>query len=184
MTKLKKKTFDRPGNLQSDVLGIEIDNPNYQRQHAGAPGNPKTISVSYNRNESPASLWYHGRSKSIDEHQYAAAIKFRLIYELSCGTGARAFDYTVEFVDGGKLADPYSDARLDAQKQLLVIAKMLGPLGYDLTVKTCGQCIFLSSQYKHDVDRRKYANVVKEMLELLAVHFGLKNRPTRSFRAA
>ena len=171
---MSKKRKSLIGNLQADVVGGEIDNPHYSRAHAGMAGNPKSIPVSINMRESPAALWYYGRSKSIDDAEYAAAGRFRRIWERAAGRGPGGVDHSQERVDGGQRAAPISDGTLDAAKKLEEIRTLLGPEGYHLVEKTCGECLFTKDLYPKDGDQRKYARLTREMLGELAVHFGFK----------
>jgi hypothetical protein len=61
----------------------------------------------------------------IDEAQYQAGRAFQRDFE-AAETGARAIDFTREYVDGGAMPEPLSEARIRAGRQLKIVYDKLG----------------------------------------------------------
>jgi hypothetical protein len=61
----------------------------------------------------------------IDEAQYQAGRAFQRDFE-AAEQGARAIDFTREAVDGGVMAEPLSEARIRAGRQLAIVYRELG----------------------------------------------------------
>lgn len=70
---------------------------------------------------------HHARGH-IDEAQYQAGRSFQKDFE-AAEQGPRAIDLTKEAVDGGELAEPLSDARMAAGRQLAKVYRELGADG-------------------------------------------------------
>lgn len=66
--------------------------------------------------------------KMIDEAQYQAGRAFQSDFE-TAETAARAIDFTREYVDGGLMAEPLSEARIRSGRQLAIVYRQLGMSG-------------------------------------------------------
>lgn len=64
----------------------------------------------------------------IDEAQYQAGRAFQSDFE-TAETAARAVDFTREYVDGGLMAEPLSEARIRSGRQLAIVYRQLGMSG-------------------------------------------------------
>lgn len=173
MARKSKKTKPHP---PVNFIMVDVDNPEYSRDHDGASGNPKKIRAAFNSKESPV-MWMHARNWVTDS-QAMAATEFRRLYEMCGGAGARAIDFTKEPVDGGGYIDPISDRRMDAAKELMQVQHRLGRSGYDLVERVCGQLFFIkqvAAQYRNSSSKRyetKLANQLKDCLDVLAIDWG------------
>lgn len=74
------------------------------------------------RNDPLARLHTHGQ---IDEAQYQAGRAYQGDWE-TAERGARAIDPTREAVDGGRLAEPITEAQAKARKRLVAVKSSLG----------------------------------------------------------
>jgi len=83
-------------------------------------------------------MYHQGR---LDAVQYEAGNKFQRIFEREMIGGARAIDYSMERVDGGRLADPLSDSLLQAHRDLMVAANAAGIVGYQILRAVIGEGI-------------------------------------------
>lgn len=161
---------------------IEVDNPGYQPQHDGATANPRKIQAAYNPKESPAA-WYRSK-RIIQEHEYQAASRFRMLYERCGGSGVKALDYGKETVDGGiGPQDGLTDARAMAGRELADAHDKLGHAGYLLVEATCGQCFWMKDIYPDRYTQRKQMGVLRECLDELSIMWGFKSR-ARSWMAS
>jgi len=78
------------------------------------------------------------RGRLSDAH-YAAAVRFRAIYERAEIGAARGVDFTREAVDGGAgPRDVLTDGVVQAHKDLARIARVLGSVGGRLVERVCG----------------------------------------------
>ena len=69
----------------------------------------------------------HAR-RQIDEAQYQGGRAFQSTFELA-ERGSRAIDFTLEYVDGGLMPEPITEAQRRATKQLVVVYRELGADG-------------------------------------------------------
>ncbi len=173
MARKKKKPSAR---LRIKVM--EVDNPNYQPEHAGVRGNPKRVRAAFNMKESPV-MWMLARGY-VTEPQAMAATRFRKLYEQMGGAGARAIDFTQEPVDGGGVSDPINDRLIDAAKELGEVQKRLGPAGYNLVEQVCGQCIFIKQLASSKWYQLKMSRELKNCLDILAVDWGFQSLGIKS----
>ncbi|MCP4407017.1 MAG: hypothetical protein GY807_04520 [Gammaproteobacteria bacterium] len=177
MARRKKK---KPStHLQIKVM--EIDNPNFQPEHAGNKGNPKRVRAAFNMKESPV-MWMLARGY-VTEPQAMAATEFRRLYEQMGGAGARAIDFTQEPVDGGGVTDPITDRLIDAAKALAEVQRRLGPVRYNLVEQVCGQCIFIKQLASSKWYQLKMSRELKNCLDILAVDWGFQTVGIRSTEA-
>jgi hypothetical protein len=104
-------------NRGAQVTPIEIDDPY-------APGE-KIIAMRSTRNDPLAGM--HAR-KTIDEAQYWGGRAFQRDFE-AAERGPRAIDPGKEFVDGGVLPEPITEAQQEAAIRLAGVYRELGPDG-------------------------------------------------------
>jgi hypothetical protein len=168
--------FDGLGNQHSKVKLIEIDNPHYSKRHAGASGNPKTVTAAMNLRESPVAMM--AAKGHLEPHQVEAAIKFRRLWEALGGAGAGSFDYSREPVDGGGAREPISDRQIDAGIQLKNCRDILGRRHYDVVSKVAGEGRTIAEIGTSKRARHTLADYLKDALEDLAVHWGFQKRKT------
>ena len=157
----------------------EIDNPYFDPRYAESRDNPRTIEVPYNARESSIAAMY--AREQISYEQFAAAERFRMIYEKSGQGGVRALDWTKERVDGGRVTDGLPASRIDALTELKALEKVLGRFSYKLCVHIVGERkgiketaseILGSNPPKGEVE--KYGWLLRQSLDVLAVEWGFK----------
>lgn len=174
------KKCDKPetGHSKTQVTEVVIDNPMFNRAHVGAAGNDSTIKAMINMRESPSAYWFH--KDIIDAAQYRASTEFRRLWERTGGKGAGSFDYTKDKVDGSTMADPINIGQMEASRQLKEIHNLLGPEGYDIVLRICGQGIMISKLQGNWRVRDRQSRLCREMLNTLAVYLGYKRyKPKR-----
>lgn len=164
------------GNQHSKVKLIEIDNPHYSKAHAGAVGNPKTITAAMNLRESPIAMM--AAKGHIEPHQLQAADKFRRLWESLGGSGAGSFDYSREPVDGGGTREPITDRQIDAGFALKACQSALGPRPYDIVSKVVGEGRTIAELGASKRERHTLADYLRNALDDLAVHWGFQKRKT------
>lgn len=101
----------------ADVYFVEVDDP----YEAGA----KILSARSRRDDPLAGM--HAR-KTIDEAQYHGGRAFQADFE-AAERGPRAIDPSKEFVDGGTMPEPITEAQQRAARQLAEVYRELGPDG-------------------------------------------------------
>ncbi len=185
MAKKKRRTKKTAKPIGTGFVMVEVDNPHFSTDHAESTGNPKRIRALQNARESPITWMYvHHKQTGVTEAQVRAAGKFRSLYETAGGAGVGSFDYTREPVDGGGVTDPLNDRMVDAAKELAGVATRLGPAGYDLVEKVCGQCIFISQLDPRRRTQNKLSENMKDCLDSLAIFWGFQTPKVRSYRHA
>ena len=126
--------------------------------------------------------WLHTHSR-INIAQFEGGRWWQHSYEILEG-GIRSIDPSVEAVDGGKIFDPFTDAKVKAAKTLLRARKELGVEGEAIT-RDCLVERMLPRQIAEkrgkltDRDITYYSRRLVECLELLAILGGFvmpKNR--------
>lgn len=134
-----------------------------------------------NLRESPLDRW-RARDE-IDGAQYAAGERFRSAWERAGIGGAKAFDWTKEFVDGGRLHEPLTDVTRRAAKRLGQAQRELGPYSYRLVVSMIGERRFPSDIAPGDEREAKYiSRRVRDALAELAMLWGMVTGPQRRAR--
>lgn len=176
LTVANTSEFDGLGNQHSKVKLVEIDNPHYSKVHAGASGNPKTVTAAMNLRESPVAMM--AAKGHLEAHQVEAAIKFRRLWESLGGSGAGSFDYSREPVDGGGAREPISDRQIDAGIQLKGCRDLLGRRHYDVVSMVAGEGRTIAEIGTSKRARHTLADYLKDALEDLAVHWGFQKRKT------
>lgn len=180
--KKRKKVRQKPAAGTGFVM-VDVDNPMFSADHAESTGNPKRIQALQNVRESPITWMYaHKEQTGVTEAQVAAAGRFRRLYETAGGAGVGSIDYLREPVDGGGVTDPIGDHMMDAANRLKDVSTRLGPAGYDLVEKVCGQCLFISQLTPRRREQDTLSKRLKECLDSLATYWGFQTPPTRSYR--
>ena len=163
---------------------IAVDNPYFNRAAPADTTNPAKIKARINRRESyPVYLFHRG---TVDEAEFIAAKRSCAVYETIGGAGARAIDYGRQQVDGGQIAQSVTEAQLYASQTLHQMLKVLGSEGYHLTLNLTGAGLWPRDLAGEDEQRQRSRYIgerFKECLDVLAVHWGLKQRQTRSMIA-
>lgn len=175
----KRKEHPQPDfvvNRQAQCVVISVDDPGYQRQHDGAKGNTRQINATINMRESPA-LWMRSHGW-IDDAQLEAAGRIRKLYEQTQGRSFPSIDYLNEPVDGGKIAEPLTDARLRASEDLAKVRELVGSDMYAKLEAAFGQCVELAVIEPAERRRRTMSKALKATLEQLAVYWGFSNVDT------
>ena len=153
---------------------VEIENPNFQRVHAGTSANPRKIMAAYNPRESYVG-WLFGKNL-ISEAEKRAGDKVRQAFEAMGGAGAQAIDYSRTKVDGGKMQEPIAVYQLEAGRVLQDCCAALGPQGHDLVIKLCGECRW-PKDLSPDAHRQKFISMrLRECLGSLASHWGFQTK--------
>lgn len=160
------------GNAKADVRIVEIDNPHYSRAHEGASGNPRTITVAMNANESSISRM----GKVLDDSQKKAADRFRYLYETVGGKGAGSFDYSRESVDGGGAREAMTDRQVDAGLKLRECEAYLGRRHYWIVRAVAGEGRNIPELFKSHRERTTWADYLKHGLDDLAELWGMKTK--------
>lgn len=167
-----KRTRPEPqqiGHLKVDIVYVTVDDPFYSKSHDGKRGNSKYAKAALNMNENIAAHWK--AKQIITDAEYMAASRYRGLYERVGGRGACSIDLTKEVVDGGVMADPISLTQMQASQELKEIHNLLGPQGYDIVEKLCGQCIRLEKLATKRRDRDQISLICQSMLKRMAVHW-------------
>lgn len=172
------------GHRKVEIVEVEIDNPWHDGSKPESLGNPRRDRQYVNMRESIAAYWYYTSPPLIDQAEYMAATRFRKLWEQYCGTGARAIDYSAPVVDGGRLIDPQSDKRLDADTKLQEIRRVIGPDGYSLVRQLCGECQDARSIFATSWQRKSGTRRCRQMLTRMAEYWGYKTRPIRARQAS
>ncbi len=172
--------YKRRKNRKPTVM---VDNPYFNPAAPADRTNPPKIRARVNRRESYPVYLFHRRT--IDEAEFIAAKRACAAYEAIGGAGARAIDYSRQPVDGGQIAQTVTEAQLYASQTLHQMLAVLGSEGYHLTINLAGAGLWPRDLAGADAQRKR-ANYIaerfKECLDVLAVHWGLKRRPTRSMK--
>ena len=175
------KAKRRPAEFQP--RGIEIgsmrqENPNWSRDHDGRKDNPRYIQAAMNLRESAVvSLYARGH---IDEAQHKAAEEFRRLFETLGGVGARAIDYSREFVDGGRFPEPIGDRQIDAGKKLAAayeaLTKAHGLYAWKIVGYVCGEGRSISELTETKRQRLTMTDNLRTYLDCLCAHWQLAPR--------
>lgn len=170
--KAGKITLAAIGHSQAKPVLAEVENPMYNRAHDGETWNPKKITSVVNLKESAlVTLEQRGL---IDAAQVKAGERFRMIWEALGGSGAGAFDYSREPVDGGGPRSALSDRQVQAGIELADCRPILG-IGYDIMVKVAGEGMAVTEITHSKNLQRAYVEMLKQGLTALAQHFGYEN---------
>lgn len=161
---------------------IEVDNPEYSREHHGASANPKRITAAINMRESPL-VWYisHG---DVTASQGRAGTWVRRLHELAGGAGVQAMDYTREPVDGGRVTDGLTDIKATAAKRLSEARDELERTGCDWRIveQVCAWGYFVKQLTQ---TRRENSAAMQRLcasLGVLAIFWGYESLPAQRNR--
>lgn len=156
-----------------------IENPEFSRDHAeDKAANFRKIAADVNSRESAITVL--ASKKAIDECQAEAAVRFRRLFEAMGGKGARAIDYSREFVDGGRFPDPIGDQQIDAGKKLAaayeVLTKSHGIYAWRLVSYVCGEGRSIHDMTETRRQRDTMTDMLKLYLDCLSEHWQLSTR--------
>lgn len=161
-----------------EIAVIEVDDPYFDAKTPESRANPRKMKATINARESYA-MWLYAR-EHIDHAELLAAKRIRGAWERLGGAGARAIDYTREKVDGGAMPQTISDDHLRAARILKDAQAVLGPAGYDLTIKLACMGLWISDLSSKEVHQKYLGMRFRECLDTLSAHWGYKQRPMRS----
>lgn len=157
-------------NIKADVVWQSIENPHYSRDHADLHHRYVTQRVNI-KESAVATMFARGH---LEPHQVLAADKFRYLWEALGGSGAGAFDYSREPVDGGGSRDSISERQMDAGKQLAKARSLLGFRGYTLVSRICGEGYSLGEIGISNREKTTAADNLRTHLDDLAIDWGFK----------
>lgn len=166
--------FTGLGNDHSAIKLVEVDNPHYSRSHEGASGNPRKTTAALNLRESPIAMM--AAKGHLEQHQVEAAIKFRRLWETLGGSGACSFDYSREPVDGGGPREPITDNQIDAGRRLEKCRDHIGTRSFKIVEKVAAEGVPISHLGSTHRERTTLADYLKNALDDLADHWGLRTR--------
>lgn len=184
MAKRIKKQEPRNKAGQAPITKqVEVENPDYSREHHGAKANPKTVYAPINMRESPI-VWYitHG---NVDQAQGRAGTWLRRLHELAGGAGVQAMDYTREPVDGGNVTDGLTDIKATAAKRLKEAREELDREGcnWRLVEQVCAWGYFVKQISQTKRENAVMMQELRVSLEVLAIFWGYKSLPAQRKRA-
>jgi len=151
-------------------------NPAYSRKKK-----PETVTVQVNIRESSIAQM-HARGQ-IDDAQQVAADRFRSVFERAGLSGVQGMDTTRERVDGGQRHAGYTDTRLDAARELSLLARELGKIGYPVCILVCGERLSVRDTARRMLGQppkkrelEYYGRLLRDHLDLLCFHWGYKKK--------
>lgn len=175
------KAAKRKTEFQSQHVEIgtmKHENPGWTRAHDGEKWAPRYIHPTVNLRES-AIVALRARN-AIDECQYEAAELFRRLFEAMGGKGARAIDYSREFVEGGRFPDPIGDHQIDAGKRLAdayeALTKAHGIYAWKIIGYICGEGRSVHELTDTRRQRDTMTDNLRTYLDCLAAHWGLASK--------
>ena len=167
---------------QSGYIIVEVDDPNFNKDHEESQTNTRTTKALYNPNANPVAT-YH-RLNYLNDTQAAVGIRFLRLFVMSGRSGTKAVDFMKEPVDGGGWKDNFSDKMANAGNELDRVKRRLGPDGYELMEAVCGECKFLKQIVieHHDRYTKRYESVLmtrlRNCLDTLAIDWEMENTGT------
>lgn len=170
MKKRKAQPIIEVGHLKASIRYMERDNPMWSKEHDGAVGNPKKVTVAVNIHES--AIGTMAARGLLDEAQVKAGDRLRYLMERAGGAGARAIDYAREPVDGGNGKDPIPDMVIDAAKQLAQVSPLVGRKAYAILQAVIRQGCELKDIARTQREKTTTADYIKDALDILAEHWG------------
>ena len=175
MAKAARKRADEFTSPHIETGTMKLENPHWTRANDGEHWAPRYIHPVVNLRESAIVELFV--KKALDEAQFEAAEKFRRLFEALGGKGARAMDYTREFVDGGRFPDPIGDAQIDAGKKLAAayehLTKQHGLYAWRLVSYICGEGRSIRELTETRRQRDTMADNLRLYLDCLCVHWNL-----------
>ena len=166
MTRPRAQRKRKPSLVPLPMLGIELGTRIIENPYDG-----ERESVVVNLRESPLDRWR--AHDDIDGAQLAAGERFRACWERAGIGGAKAFDWTREFVDGGKIHEPLTDTVRRAAKRLGEAALALGQRDYYLVTQVIGQRVFPSAMTSNRDEAEYISRRVRDALHELAKLWGM-----------
>jgi len=154
-------------NRQADTVPVEVEDP-------WEPGT-KIIVLRQQRGDPLARLHAH---RHITESQYHSGRAYQGDWELA-EQGPQGIDPTREYVDGGKLADPYSVRRMEARERVKAANITLGADKMKLVQLVLIEGYTVERAATERFRRhgqtwsRYYGTMLRDALETLAVEYGL-----------
>lgn len=174
---MAKAAVKRKPEFQSQHVEIgtmRVENPNWSRAHDGDKTNPRFEMANLNVRES--AIIALRAKKAIDDAQYLAAEKFCRLFETIGGSGARAIDYSREFVDGGRFPEPIGVHQIDAGKKLAAAYEALkaahGIYAWKLVIYICGEGRSIHELTETRRQRDTMTDNLRQYLDVLAEHWG------------
>lgn len=172
--KVARRKHEEPGSLKSQVEVSQVPNPYHNPAHKVSRSNPLKVSALVNIKESAVGTLY--ARGHINDAQWAAAGRFRMLWERSGAKGAIAIDYSRVQVDGGKAIDPLPDLVVEATHHLNNCLPVLGKRTFDIMIKVVGQGMEIADIAKTQREKTTFSDYIKDGLQELAVHWGYKTR--------
>lgn len=124
-------------NQKPKIEMMQVENPLWQRDHAGVSNNHRYIDAVMSTRES--SITAMKIRRVLDDAQAMSALRFCRLWETIGGKGASAIDYSKEPVDGGRIAEPINLNQMQAGIELKRCRELLGERGYKLVSQVCGE---------------------------------------------
>lgn len=163
-----------------ELIERDVADPHFNPQQSKAK-HPETVTVQVNIRESSIAQM-HARGQ-IDDAQQVAADRMRAVFERAGLAGVRGMDTTRERVDGGRMNDGFTDTRLDAARELSVLARELGKIGYPVCVLVCGERLSVRDAARRMLgapakkrELEYYGRLLRDHLDLLCFHWGYKKK--------
>ena len=161
-----------------EIVTRTLPNPNWSRDHQGAKANPRFIDVPTNARESGIAMLMS--KNALDDCQAEAALIFRRLFEAMGGKGARAIDYSREFVEGGRFPDPIGTHQIDAGKKLAAAYEALteahGIYSWKIVSYVCGQGLSIAQMAETKRQRLTMTDNLRLYLDCLAAHWSLSTK--------
>lgn len=163
-----------------ELVRGEVEDPYFNPAHAGGD-RVDTVTVTINIRESSIAQM-HARGQ-IDDPQCRAADRFRNLCERAGLNGLQAVDISRERVDNASGRRDPADCRLDALRELTLVARELGKIGYPVCVAVCADRMSVRelatrmmgrAPKKRELDY--YGRLLRDHLDLLCSLWGYKQR--------
>lgn len=165
---------------QIELVERDVEDP-WRDPAQGRNGKAGTVTVMVNLRESSIAHM-HARGQ-IDDAQKQAADRFRGLYERASLGGLQTLDIGRERVDNGAGQLGPSDGRLDAARELSVLARDLGKIGYPVCVGICAEHMSIRELAWRMLGRKPvkreldyYGRLLRDHLDLLCAMWGYKSQ--------
>lgn len=175
----KGKQASQIGNRQAEEVRVKmsdckVENPLWSRSHDGETWNPRFTDATVNARESAVvALW---AKKALDDAQYRAGLKLTRLYEQIGATGAKAIDYSREYVDGGLIQRSISDEQVSATDEINgafeAVKKEYGVYGWRILSYACGVGLHVREMAGSRRSRDTLTDNLRLYLDCLAKHWG------------
>lgn len=169
------------GHAKTEVVYVDIDDPDHDTSiEDGKQGNRLKSRAAINMRESPLVLYFY--RDGIDAEQLQAGNEFRRKFEIAGGAGVKAFDYSVEFVDGGKSSDGLTQAKVNAAKGLAEVRSIMREMDYILLHQICGECRTIKQIFPDITDyrHRQQMEHLRKLLDEVCFLWGYKARQRKA----